>query len=74
MKAASFQFTNNPMAQIRLFIFYSLLFTLISINMVVQVSDEYGLDSFIIYRCQNKKNYIEYELKKIAKKVSNNLY
>lgn len=68
LKAASFQFTNNPMAQIRLFIFYSLLFTLISINMVVQVSDEYGLDSFIIYRFQNKKNYIEYELKKIVKK------
>ena len=68
LKSASFYFTRSPMAQIRLFIFYSLFFTIVGIGMLMELSDEAGLDNFIIYRYQSKKRYIEYKFKRIARK------
>lgn len=68
LKSASFYFTRSPMAQVRLFIFYSLFFTIVSIGMLMELSDESGLDNFIICRYQSKKRYIEYKFKRIVRK------
>ena len=36
--------------------------------MLMELSDESGLDNFIIYRYQSKKRYIEYKFKRIVRK------
>lgn len=56
---SSFRYVQSPLHQIRLFIFYMFLFSFESIDLSKEVSDTYGLDSYLIHRYLNKNNYIK---------------